>query len=106
MPQFSDEIVLVGASGYTVNAIGDPIPVPAERPILANRKSVRQSEFYQAQSAGLKPEIMFDVWEFEYQGETRLRYLGRVYDIIRTHQKDGEMLELVCTGLVNANATT
>lgn len=83
------------------NALGDPILVAGEpRQVYADRRSVRQSEFYQAMQTGLRPEIMFVVRSEEYGGETRVRYCGRDYTVIRTYDT-GEYTELVCTGLVS-----
>ncbi|RUS47562.1 phage head closure protein [Cohnella sp. AR92] len=70
---------------------GDP------REVFANKKSVRQSEFYQALAAGLKPEIVFEVREQEYQDEKKARYGETDYHIIRTFSRNGEILELVCS---------
>ena len=70
------------------------------RPIFANRKSVRQSEFYQAHMAGLQPEVMFEVRLADYADERKLRFPagenGRRYNIIRTFSRNEEIIELVC----------
>ncbi|WP_201009027.1 phage head completion protein [Paenibacillus glycanilyticus] len=65
--------------------------------ICANRLSVRQTEFYQARAAGLKPEIVFEVRAAEYSGQPELTYEGTTYYVIRTYSKNGETLELVCS---------
>lgn len=85
---------------YTTNSIGDAIPQESARQVYANRKSVRQSEFYQAMATGLRPEIMFEVRSAEYQGEPTVRYEGKDYSIIRAFDR-GEITELICAGLVN-----
>lgn len=97
---FRDVITLKGIT-YGENDIGDPIKIPTSREVYANRKSIRQSEFYQAMATGLKPEIMFEIRSVEYKGETKLEYAGKDYTIIRTYDK-GEIMELVCQGLVNS----
>lgn len=71
------------------------------REVFANRKSIRSAEFYQAQLANLKPEIMFEVRAVEYQEEPKVRYAGKVYQVIRTYTKNGEILELVCSRAVS-----
>jgi SPP1 family predicted phage head-tail adaptor len=84
------------------NEMGDPTTVDSDpRRVYANKKSVRQSEFYQAAQAGLRPELMFEVRSVEYQGEPKLRYGGKDYRIIRTYEKDSETIELICAGLVS-----
>jgi len=101
---FRDVIKLISYT-TTENELGDTIEVPTERQVFADKQSVRQSEFYQAATTGLRPELMFVVRTIEYNGESRLKYNGKEYSIIRTYDKDGELTELVCQGVVNrANA--
>lgn len=80
-----------GAGGFT--------ETETFRTVFANRKSVRQSEFYQAHMAGLQPEIMFEVRFADYGEERKLRYpagvSGRRYSIIRTYTKGEETIELI-----------
>jgi SPP1 family predicted phage head-tail adaptor len=88
------------------NELGDPIKVLIKNDfIFANKKSVRQSEFYQAAAVGLKPEITFEIHPYEYNGECMLEYNGKTYNVIRTYEVTGEVMELICQGVVN-NATT
>lgn len=98
---FRDIINLIGKTTYTKNAIGDLISVTEQRTVYANKKSIRQTEFYQAAAVGLRPELMFEIRSIEYQGEKKLSYKNKEYDIIRAYDKNGEITELVCTGLVN-----
>jgi len=101
---FRDVISLITVT-TTENELGDTIEVSTERQVFADKQSVRQSEFYQAAATGLRPELMFVVRTIEYNGETRLKYNGKEYSIIRAYDKDGELTELVCQGVVNrANA--
>lgn len=93
-------------NGYeeSENDIGDIIQIPTSRKILAEKKSVRQSEHYQADAVGAKPEIVFKVWLAEYKEESSLKYNKRDYKIIRTYSPDEKNIELVCEGLVNRGA--
>ena len=101
---FKDVISLITVT-TTENELGDVIEESTERQVFADKQSVRQSEFYQAAATGLRPELMFVVRTIEYNGETRLKYNDKEYSIIRTYDKDGELTELVCQGVVNrANA--
>lgn len=84
---------------------GEPIPSLVYHEVFANKKSVRQSEFYQAAIAGLKPELVFEVhsYEFDNDNDKKLRYpvgsTGKVYDIIRTYDR-GEITELTVSSFV------
>lgn len=101
--RWSNVIKLITVT-YTENDIGDIIASNTERTIYANKKSIRQQEFYQAQATGLKPELMFEVRSVEYNNESKLSYNNKEYNIIRTYDKNGEITELICQGVVN-NAT-
>jgi hypothetical protein len=105
LSRWSDVIYFDGPSTFTQNAMGDTIEVPGE-PVMvyANKKSVRQSEYYQAQSNGVMPELTFEVRIIEYDGQRYLTYNNKRYRIIRTFEK-GEDVELICEGAVH-NAIT
>lgn len=96
---FRDVIDLVAVTNGE-NDIGDIVETETPRQVYANKKSIRQTEFYQAMAAGLRPEIMFEVRYAEYAGEPKLRHAGKTYNIIRTYTKNDEMIELICSGLV------
>lgn len=101
---FRDVVKLI-SNTVTENDIGDPVEVPVEREVFADKQSIRQSEFYQAAATGLRPELMFIVRTIDYNQEPKLKYNDEEYTIIRTYDKDGELTELICQGVVNrANA--
>ena len=66
------------------------------RTILANKRSVTRSEFYQAIANDLKPTVTFEVHAFEYENEQKLRHDGKEYLIIRTYDRGDGIMELVC----------
>ena len=96
-----DKVVYLLNIDYSENEIGDTLKTLIKRQIFAEKKSVRQSEFYQAAATGLKPELTFVIWEKEYNEESMLEFEGREYTIIRMFQKDDKDIELVCSGLVS-----
>ena len=101
---FKEVIKLISVT-VTENDMGDIIETPVEREVFADKQSIRQSEFYQAAATGLRPELMFVVRSVDYNGEQKLKYNDKEYAVIRTYDKDGELTELVCQGVVNrANA--
>jgi SPP1 family predicted phage head-tail adaptor len=90
----------------SANDMGDPIKILVKRAnIFAEKKSIKQSEFYQAMAQGLKPELTFIIRTIEYENEPMLEYNSKTYTIIRTYEKEDEFIELICQGGVN-NATT
>jgi SPP1 family predicted phage head-tail adaptor len=94
-----DVVDLVSVTVST-NAIGDPVETETFREVYANKKSIRQSEHYQALATGLRPDLMFEVRAIEYTDEPRLRFNSKTYDIIRSFTKNDEIIELVCQWLV------
>lgn len=73
------------------------------RKVYANKQSIRQSEFYQGASVGLKPELLFEIRTVEFNNEEKLRYEGKEYMIVRTFNK-GETIELTVTSFVRADS--
>lgn len=96
-----DEIITLKKESTTVDKYGDMKKTPTNRTIFAQVKSVGQSEFYQAQAVGLKPEIKFVIADYlDYEGEKVLSYApfgkqAEDYTILRTF-RTGLNLELVC----------
>lgn len=95
-----DKIIYLISTTSGDNDIGDPIQIPVKRETFATRKSIRQSEFYQAAATDLKPEISFEIWALEYKGESALLFEGKTFNIIRTFQPNEKDIELICSGLV------
>ena len=94
-----DTVDLVSIT-YIENAMGDSIETETSKTIYANKKSIRQSEFYQAAMTDLRPELMFEVRSEEYDDEPKLIFNNKSYNIIRVFSKNGEIVELTCQGLV------
>ena len=87
-----------------LDSLRKPVKTFAKRQVFCNKKSVRQSEFYQAQAQGHRPECMFEVRTQEYEGEMHFEYsergIPRMFRVIRTYDKGGEITELICNALV------
>ena len=97
---FDDTIILVSETD-TVDKYGDTVTTTTKRQIFAEVKSIGQSEFYQAQAVGLKPEIKFVIADFaDYQNEKVLKYTPfggteELYTVLRTYRTNNR-LEIVC----------
>ena len=96
-----DDVIKLLSTTNTVNEYGDTVSVLTERQVFAEVKSISQSEFYQAQALGLKPEIKFVIADFaDYGGEQQLKYTTfggteEIYDVLRTYRNKIN-LEIVC----------
>ena len=90
---FSEDIELGQLTETKVNH--EVIRVWTYRPVYASMEGVRSREHYQASIAGMRPEIVFVVRDFEYDNEERVRHNGKVDDIIRHSYLEGGFYELV-----------
>jgi len=95
---FNDEIEL----GNLVETVeyGEVIRTKTWALRMCNHLNDERSEFYQAARAGLKPQLTFEIHDFEYNNEEYIRYPagsgGTEYTIIRAAKRD-DMRELVCS---------
>lgn len=96
---WSNIAILIKVSQVT-NDVGDNIANETKRIVFVNRKSIRQSEYYQALSTGLKPEVMLEVRNIDYEDEKLLEFNDRRYKVIRTFDKNGEITELICGAII------
>ncbi len=97
-----DEIIYLLKTINTENKIGDAIKELIKEERYAKKLEIGQREFYQAATTGLKPEVKFEIWKFEYNNEMFLEYENRNYKIIKTYErKIDEKIELTCTSITN-----
>ena len=73
-----------------------PDGTPQYRQAFAVRKSIPRNEFFAAGQGGIRPAVMFEVWDFEYANEAALRHQNAVYSIYRSYARKGERVELYC----------
>lgn len=92
---FRDVITLNTVTESTA-ANGSLVKTLTYKTVMADKGGVKRTEFYQADTAGYKPEITFKIRECEYSNEPQLTYNAIVYDIYRTYPVENECIELVC----------
>lgn len=86
---YNHEVMLIRYE-TTKDEIGNDIKTPIKTTVLCRVDSIGQSEFYNANVSGLKPELKIIVKEFEYKGEKQVIYEGTEYQVIRTYYKGEE----------------
>ncbi|MDD5589475.1 MAG: phage head closure protein [Candidatus Nanoarchaeia archaeon] len=102
---FRDVISLISIS-YSENDYGNMVETETKKTVYADVQAIRQSEFYQANATGLRPEKTFVIRAIEYSNEPRIEYNSKYYTVIRTYDKDGELLELICSEKVGHEVRT
>lgn len=95
------DVVELGNAIETIVS-GEVIQSFTWRTVFANKKGVRQSEFYQAGTTGLRPEMTFHVRSEEYQNDEKLKYENKEYAIIRQYDR-GEITELTVEAYVGSD---
>ena len=94
-----NEVIYLLTTQSNVNDVGDQIETQQKTMRFARIKSIGQSEFYQAQAQGLKPEIKFVLPDYlDYDNQEELIYNNFRYKVLRTYRTDKNELEVVCYG--------
>lgn len=70
--------------------------------VFAEKRSISQSEFFNAGQTDIKPTKCFVIYSHEYNDERFLIYENKKYSIYRTYEKD-EDIELYCEVRTNGH---
>lgn len=92
MERFAD-IKLISQE-YTKDSIGQLVPVKTEHLVMASVRSVSAAEFFRGGAEGLKPDLVFLVWEVDYSDETVVEYDEKEYSVYRKYMNDDGKVEL------------
>lgn len=98
----SSKIKLVSKS-YSVDPIGQRIAADVLTEVWCDVKSISGQEFASAGANGIKPYLVFMVWESEYKGELELMHNNELYSIYRTYSRDDGRIELYTQKRVGVN---
>lgn len=91
-----NDVIYLLSKKRTINNVGDQVETTEKQMRFAGVKSIGQSEFYQAQAHGLKPEIKFVLADYlDYNNQDEIIYHGFRYKVLRTY-RTGKELEIVC----------
>lgn len=97
MPSSANDIIQLVAVYIEKDALKQQIQVRTpQAEIFAEKSSVSQTEFFSAGQSNLKPQLMFKVWQFEYNNEQELIHDNQSYVIYRTYLRTDEKIELYC----------
>ena len=101
MATYDHELVLIGET-IQEDEIGNQKPVETRTTVLCSVKSAGRSDFYSGAAAGLRPELVFLVHAYEYNGERIVEFEGMRYRVIRTYQTGTEEIELTVERVVGS----
>ncbi|WP_434794422.1 hypothetical protein TPDSL_14010 [Terrisporobacter petrolearius] len=94
----NDILELISFSN-TVNERGNIIKSKQYNSVFANKKSISQSEFYEAEKLGFKPSFRFEMYSSEYNDELFARYEGTEYKVLKTYKNSIDKIELTLEGV-------
>lgn len=95
------EVIYLLSTTITFDDIGNQIPTPVEREIYADELYVGDNAFYSAAAAGMKPEKQFEIYSFEYAGESKLKHNDVTYNIIHSKKK-GDKTRVICEKVIGS----
>ena len=90
-----NKIIHLISTTITQDEWGNEIETRTERKVFANENSIGSSEYYNAASQGLRPELKFEIRSIEYSGEKEIKFDGDIYNIIQS-QSMGAKTILTC----------
>ena len=96
---FSEVIDLVSFNTI-IDDNGFEVNTEIKKEVFADKKSIRSSEFYEAQKLGYKLSVMFVIKPYEYNGQEYIYYENQKYKVERTYEKDTENLEIICSKVI------
>lgn len=96
------DITLI-AKSYQTDAVGNEIATEVSKNICAEIRSVTRSEFFSASHAGMRPELMAEIFYLDYEDEREAVIDGNRYKVYRAftdYEKEvcELYLERVCHG--------
>lgn len=89
----SDVIELIGST-HTQDAYGVQKREETHREVFCQVQSVSRQEFFSAGAQGLRPALVFVMFEPDYKGEEIVDYNGVRYTIYRSYIRRDDMIEL------------
>ena len=94
---YKDDVITLVSRTYTISDYGDVVSSASMRNVFADIRSVGMREKYEALQAGLDPELVFVLADYEeYEGEDEIQHDDKTYRVIRTY-RNGQTLELTVT---------
>lgn len=97
------EITLVSRTKSGVDRLNQPIYTETELDLIARVKPVTRQEYFSAGQLGISAEYCFVISQFDYSGQTMLRYGGKNYRIYRKYEINDNEVELYCEYAIGLN---
>ena len=90
-----EEIQLIDIA-TTASTVGIPVQTETSKTVYAEKESVKRSEYYAANSSGVRADMVFIVNADEYSNQMLIKYESVYYKVVRAYQKGIGRVELTC----------
>ena len=101
-----DDVITLISETLTLNDYGVRVPTEVKREVFCKVGTITRSEFFDGGRAGLNPEMRFDIFGADYNGEEVCEWRGKRYAIYRTsHYESEDYLELYVERKGGTNGT-
>ena len=91
-----EHIITLNDTETTPGPSGVPVKTETRTEVYADKLSARRSEYYAANAAGVRADIVFAVMADEYNGETEVDWGGARYSVVRAYGAGKGRVELTC----------
>ena len=91
-----DDVITLISNTFEDDSIGQQNPIELRRDVFCRVSAISRREWFDAGHNGMKPEIMFNVFYGDYNGEKNVEYNGCRFTVYRTYRADPETVELYC----------
>lgn len=88
------DVITLNTTYYTTDSIGQRIAVNVPKNAYCQVSSVSRTEWLEAGRNGIRPQYVFTMFRYEYDGELTLEYKGKTYSIYRTYERKDDKIEL------------
>ena len=91
---FNDTCTLVSKKLVRRDKLGNKKYDTEENEVFCNVTSVGRGQFFSASVRGYKLSYVITINEFEYDGEAKIVFNDKTYDVIRTYLLENGLLEI------------
>lgn len=78
------------------DSVGNVIETETSKDVYVRKKNVGVKEYYMSDLSGWKAEAEFEIFKTDYTGQKYIEHNGQKMMVIRTIDKDGLYMVLVC----------
>ena len=91
------DLIIIAEIEHAKTDSGYPLKVETKYDAVAERMSVKRSEFYEAYKVGLKPTVVYRLHPLDYPaGAIYVEEGGVKYKILRTYETGPDAIEITC----------